>query len=408
MLEQIDLAIGFAVVMLLLSLISMVIVQAVAAVFDLRGRNLVWGITKLLHQVDPEFKEKVKRDWNEAESTIGKEIAEAVTKHPAIAHSWLGRATAIRLDELTKILRDIAKRPSAEIDATALEKLKKLATEMSPNNPTSREAADLILRKVESKTPALSADLKGIINQEVGAGNRLENGFREWFDTMMDRSSDSFARYTRMITVAAAVLLAFGLHIDSGSLLHQISSNTEIRGRLAGAADQTLKKTDQVINDGKRGTTALTAFREKHKTEPVAAAITEPLPDLATCLDAQRWFSTRNATRDSLDDLDTICHDEVADSLKQAQTTLKDLRADLDHTGLRILTADFPSSISRGGVAQFFRESYKNSSQLPGLFCTAILLSLGAPFWYNALRQLASLKPPIAQKIKSEQSPHEQ
>jgi hypothetical protein len=41
MLEQVDIAIGFSVVMLLLSLLITVVVQAIAAVLDLRGRNLV-------------------------------------------------------------------------------------------------------------------------------------------------------------------------------------------------------------------------------------------------------------------------------------------------------------------------------------------------------------------------------
>jgi hypothetical protein len=41
---------------------------------------------------------------------------------------------------------------------------------------------------------------------------------------------------------------------------------------------------------------------------------------------------------------------------------------------------------------------------LIGVGATAILLSLGAPFWYNALRQLASLTPQITRTIKKEQA----
>lgn len=101
MLEQIDIAVGFSVVMLLLSLLITIIVQAMSSVFDLRGRNLVWGITKVLHQIDPEFEQKAKRDWNELKATVGKRIAEAVSEHPSIAHSLasLKPAIARKIDE---------------------------------------------------------------------------------------------------------------------------------------------------------------------------------------------------------------------------------------------------------------------------------------------------------------------
>jgi hypothetical protein len=57
MLQQIDTAIAFAVVMLMLSLIVMAIVQMVSALTDLRGRNLASGLQNLLRQIEPDFRE---------------------------------------------------------------------------------------------------------------------------------------------------------------------------------------------------------------------------------------------------------------------------------------------------------------------------------------------------------------
>jgi hypothetical protein len=402
MLEQIDLAIGFAVVMLTLSLLVTVIVQAIAATLDLRGRNLVWRLTKLFHQIDPEFQGKAERDWNEIKSTVGKKIAEAVARHPSIAHSWLGRATAVRLDELIKILIDVAKRPPQQISRQALDTLKAWTTEAAPN-PVALAAANVILGKAESTIPAHTTEIKRIIDQVVGNGGKLEVGIRDWFDTMMDRSTDAFAGYTKVITVVVAVLLAFGFHIDSGSIVHQISSSPEIRGKLTEAADQTLNKADQAMNDAKRGTIALTAFREKHKGEPVELMLKDIPPDLGTCLEAKRWLSAQAPKADA-DEFSGICQNQLAESLNQAHASIKDLRSGLEQTGLRILTSSFPEKLTYSGVRQFLSESYRDSSQFPGVICTAILLSLGAPFWYNALRQLATLKPPIAQKITQEKS----
>jgi hypothetical protein len=39
-----------------------------------------------------------------------------------------------------------------------------------------------------------------------------------------------------------------------------------------------------------------------------------------------------------------------------------------------------------------------NAAQLPGIVLSAMLLSLGAPFWYNALKDLVGLRPLLARK----------
>jgi hypothetical protein len=43
-----------------------------------------------------------------------------------------------------------------------------------------------------------------------------------------------------------------------------------------------------------------------------------------------------------------------------------------------------------------------------GEFVTLLLLSLGAPFWFNALRQLSNLKPGISRKVADERKQAEQ
>jgi hypothetical protein len=39
-----------------------------------------------------------------------------------------------------------------------------------------------------------------------------------------------------------------------------------------------------------------------------------------------------------------------------------------------------------------------NPAKIPGIALSAMLLSLGAPFWYNALKDLVGLRPVLAQK----------
>ena len=37
-----------------------------------------------------------------------------------------------------------------------------------------------------------------------------------------------------------------------------------------------------------------------------------------------------------------------------------------------------------------------------GMIITGVFLSLGAPFWYNTFRQLASLRPVVSGKVEAE------
>ncbi len=75
MLQQIDTAIAFTVVMLMLSLIVTAAVQVVSALTDLRGRNLASGLQNLLRQIEPEFRKKLPDG-----STVAEHIAEVVVK----------------------------------------------------------------------------------------------------------------------------------------------------------------------------------------------------------------------------------------------------------------------------------------------------------------------------------------
>src|SRR5919206_1240265 len=79
-LHYLDTAIGFAVIMLLLSLLVTTAVQSLIAMLNLRGSNLKWGLELLLKQINPDLKPE-----------ITKEIADKVLIHPGIASTGLLR-----------------------------------------------------------------------------------------------------------------------------------------------------------------------------------------------------------------------------------------------------------------------------------------------------------------------------
>src|ERR1700722_4339368 len=135
MFEQLDAAIAFVVVMLMLSLLVTAIVQTISALLDLRGKNLVRALSDLFAQIDSGLRsdadesekgikylfERAKNVWTHpfTKITLATRVADAVSMHPTIAHTF-SRAKAIRKDELLNVLQDLGSdSPARDMDSTA-------------------------------------------------------------------------------------------------------------------------------------------------------------------------------------------------------------------------------------------------------------------------------------------------
>ncbi len=262
MLEQIDTAIAFSVVMLMLSLIVTAVVQVISALTDLRGRNLASGLGNLFHQIEPEFREKLTGG-----STIAEYLAEIVVKHPAVAHAGT-RAKAISHEELVCVLRDLCSdNPAATIDATVKTKLKDLLGARVPGGAGTLDAAKTVTDQLGAKFPALKDEIKVAVDAAYATVSKLEQQIGQWFDTIMNRLSDIFTRRTRVITVVISLLLVFVLQIDSGEILRQITNNPGLRAKLAAMSDTALSQANKIFDNGERATAALADVKKQNEKD---------------------------------------------------------------------------------------------------------------------------------------------
>lgn len=417
MLQQLDTAIAFVVVMLLLSLLVTAIVQAISALLDLRGLNLTRALSDLFRQIEPELRAEYLESKNLedffahpfSKVTFATKLADAVSRHRVLAHTFT-RAKAIRKDELIKVLMDLGSQETGErIKNDVKAKLTAMLDNRVPNDTSVASALSDVVGKITANHPELKSEVDKIISGTVGSLSKLEAGVEKWFDTVMDRASDVFTRWVRTITVVISVLLAVILHIDSGLIFHQISTSSDVRAGLTKLADSALTQADEVLKNGNRASAAIKEVAASQGTSPVAAKL-NAVPALASCADGEAWLNSEKIGDDKVQaDFKDACQRQTMAALGKSENQIEKIRRDLASTNLTIVPDRIDNVAIFGEKTDTLCErigawakAYRSRNHLLGTLAMTILLSLGAPFWYNALKQLANLKPSITQKVEGE------
>jgi hypothetical protein len=432
MFQQLDTAIAFVVVMLMLSLLVTAIVQAISALFDLRGKNLARALSDLFEQIDsglrasPSHETTLKgvklwldkiKDWYAhpfSKVTLARKAADAVTKHPALAHTFT-RAKAIRKDELLNVLKDLCSdAPTGTIDPAVKSRLKETLTSQVLGGTVTVDAAQVMASKLGEKFPEFKGQLDHVV-KTMGSVSRLDVEIEKWFDTVMDRASDIFTRWTRTITVVISFLLAGILHIDSGLILHQISTNPGTRAGLTKLSDAALAQADETLKAGDRATKALNAMADKHPGDATESDFRNA-PSLVTCAEGKRWLEDYGKNRHQdmsqpQQEFTDACQQLTVAALSNSEDQISRIRQELAATDLKIVPDSVEGQLVFGNHGdclskrvESWGSAYWSKSHALGTLAMVVLLSFGAPFWYNALKQLSNLKPNITQKIEKETS----
>jgi hypothetical protein len=392
MLEHVDTVISFAVVMLLLSLLVTALVQIAVTLLSLRSRVLKKGIVRLLEQVG-----------------LGADaaaIAKAVVCHQAVA-AGKPCTTALKKEELIQLLSDLAGSPTSPLSSNAKSLLNGVL--QATTLPQMQALAGTIqtdLGKIFT-TPTEVAQIKRIVDGATKGISNFGASVTAWFDMVMDRTTDEFRRWTRWITIGCAVVLPFVFHVDSLQIFRQLASNPETRAKLVQMTDATLDKAAQVfaLAEGSKSMASM-AIQQACAKHPEIAAVyeLEGVPNgLATRAQGIAWLKVKFREPKDPDHLKVFmaAYDEKFDEYAAAQfqglaQCAKEVKTSLDDSALTIF--ELPDT-SKDFWADY-RGWWKDRMHFWGVLVTAVFLSLGAPFWYNALKQLSNLRPAIAQKVE--------
>jgi hypothetical protein len=330
-LKYIDVFIGVSLVMLGVSLIITVVTQVVSFAANFRGTQLRNGLAELFSTLSSEISKE------EAQ-----QIAHKLLHHQLIADG-LGKASlapAISRADLVNLLstRDLV--VGALGEATA------------------------------DKVSAILGDVE------------------KWFDATMSRVANRFTMQTRIVTIIAASIMAFGIQLDAFGLVKQLCADSDLRASLVGATSTMLGDAQQVLSPP-------TVYRDAAATlagDP-KNGLPAPPASLASRDEAENWIRG-NAGNDpaNVGTLVKAFEDLLGKSLQEKIPALVDkaiaIKLDLERADTFGLIPNHPPW-DYGSLWVFL-----------GVLTSAMLLSLGAPFWFNMLKTASNLRPAIAAYVE--------
>jgi hypothetical protein len=348
-LQTLDVLIGFTLVMLIMSMAVTMLTQFFGTwLFELKGKALREVIARLLAMLDRGLP-----------PTEASEIANHILRDPLVAQPRLfsssnSLATVVHREELVKLVLDFASNGDAERAAAAaqsgsadsrsdIEKLQDRLRQSLKNNGIDDPAGVLngiraAILELEKTRPELSTSMRAAAAVLNNAASDFLAKVNSWFDQSIDRASDIFTAQIRMVTFTVSLLVVLLFQLNSFQLINRLSVDKELRDRVVASAIE--------------------------RANPPAAAQSN-----------------------------TDKNKQEALPKKSIPQIIKDSGADqLDDLGLIAFPRSFDDWSNRWG------EGYDQLMQLAGLILSALLLSLGAPFWYSMLANLVKLRSVIAGK----------
>jgi hypothetical protein len=399
MIAYLDTLIGFSVLMLGISLLITILNQIISSLLAHRGSNMRWGLEVLFKQLDP----------NAAGYpllvTQARSMAETILTHPLISDSifstkWSGLvhknprllglvrrwqlASGLRPEELSAVLTQIvAIRPvdmSVNLHAALRREVYQLLK--SPSSAAIRQGT--LSAEIAGGVPA--GIPPGMADKIVGVTPGAAGNIEEWFGKIEDRIRQRFTMWMRIWTAAFAFAIAgFGC-VDAIGLISALYTNSSLRAQLVNAAPQTTAAALRLTPDVTQlFTDALNqAVKSSNATALAAANISSPT-------EATEWMKTKIADSTARDKLRTAFDKNVNDELTKRAGA----------------AGQILSNLSLAGLPHFGFSAWKEEAvtlpRVVGVLISALLLSLGAPFWFNTLSSLTSLRPLLAGPSSSQQ-----
>ena len=387
--------------------------------------------------------------------TQAEQIAKAVLLHPMIGQPKFWnlpfrlKGEVVEREQLIRVLLQFAADPTAipslakpdPAIVEAMKSLRQILADSGVPDPVGALAGirDAALRlELQDAAAAAHDRLSKAILQ--AAHSAFVGRINLWFDHIMDRTTAEFKFRAQLITVLGALCVATVVQLDSIQLLRRLSTDDKLRDSLVQQAENQQKRIEQQQTTPALGATQDELALAKARRDEIESNLAQLRdPQLAVLPDHFIWQPlpqaslTRNPdwkppfnrdfrlelvvgtsifplqpnwTADPLADIENAIRNSNA-PVKAA----KEIRGALDNlvlTSRNLGTLQLRSTPGKpesnmlnaalewscNGPVCFDRDLFAQSWR--GVLLTWVLLSLGASFWYEALKDLLKLRSSVA------------
>ena len=213
---------------------------------------------------------------------------------------------------------------------------------------------------------------------------QLYKDVEQWFDAVMERVSGWYTRKTRNIVLAFAVLITLLLNIDTFAIAHELTENAPLRQAVAEKAEIFLAKNPAPAATVQNASTQASATADQ---DPAAAV---PLTDTQSIT---ATLAQLDLLKQGIDGLGVPVGWVIDTTVLTVTAPFTPLLA-LVATPIDISQPGYTATLvqAQGTQRLFPRTGADWGRKGAGLVVTMILLSLGAPFWYELLGKLVNMR----------------
>jgi hypothetical protein len=336
--------IAFVTILLILSIIVTALVQATQATLRLRSRNLQKGIARIL--------ESVRTD--EKEDPIKNALRVLNTTSIAMLGMW--------------------RNPTGFAAKVLGPQVSWLAPEQLPQ--------------------ALKESGIKLSNEQI---KRICSSFAE-LDKALEKR---FLRSIRLVTLSWAILVAAYFQVSAPQLLQELSVNSELRAKYGALAPQLVAEMDKglVVTDFHQvSVSALQALTKKYPALEAKLKQVKAEPTESETVEALRAALKQEANvNEVVANYENLVDKLQREKLAAAMTRVKEMTNKFAYLSIQPWPKKWAFFWADTGWPQW--------RNWVGVGITAILLTLGAPFWFNQLKTLVNLRDPLHTAADGENQP---
>ena len=331
--------------------------------------------------------------------------------------------TAIRPGEIYRILHEFAdltptEAALADVPPELIEKSVSLLDCLQvPDEPAQESKRKLNLIKEVADIFTTDQQQKVVLDSLANFGATVERAtteaydrFQRWFGSAQDRAEQWFQTHTRIVTVVCSICAAFVLQLDTADIYRQLRTSPALTQGLSKAASSVIEQGTKILDPTNAPAhQAYLQWAEKHPDQalnvfPASRTFEKYRQALSAQLTANNVEPEQ--AKGWLEEYDSLYKTAATKFEEASREQAERLRKTVSETGFDIVPVNFlgrwdqPNESELHGWPRLQRQMGHTLSHLFGILATAGLLALGAPFWFNLLKNLTSLRPALATLIE--------